>query len=278
MAYLEDLQRLQAVITEYQCQITALKEKLAVYENHHAECRVATSTFQQREGEHPQSNASTLEVILYDVTGEATKANTSDTGTRSRTTKWNIAAHSFVQRLPTKREWDSLLVKVCSAAVASPLQRFLSAGDETLTPPGVESHLSGQRQTQDLAHLGQVLTIARKNARLLAKAQHAETVAQSSLFMFLSYCSALETLGLFTLAELNYITSEGIGSKTISERAKRYRDGALWMNKTVICGFVQAGWPLSQATLLVFHCKNLQSRPMSSSSPDYRCSIKTIRV
>jgi hypothetical protein len=284
---------LEEEVRRMEARVKWLEAKISIYENHHAECNVLSpesrtsvdcgvsktahchapesSSPTHHQGHHEGQETSLpsrgLEVVLYDVSSAKAKPEAKKRkiakgqNVPNKKAKWVVAADTFLRDLPTNEKWSSFLANLPSILLVSspaPSCRTSLMDAESPTQSTVEHLLPVPEQTQASALKERVLYLACQTSSLIAEASEANARARIQLLAFLSYCSVLERLELLTRDDIDTITSEVIGSGVDSNRSKRIRDGAVWMNSVVIMGLIKEGWELGPATLLISLCMPFQ--------------------
>lgn len=248
-------------------EINQLKAKLALYEKHHAKCKVlsrlsrdtldeALNTF----GTAPQrTQAESHSLCIYQENQLCTKPqgfqivlfdpseSTLRTRKRPQSKRQTKSSDSGRASKKQRRLWDEACKNIIHA-VELPQDSELVRGQSDVNSQNPEGSTAYERGK----------AIAKSTALSLRNASNAELQARIELFSFLSCIVALERLGILSndgADSLMDIVDSGHGT----DYRRRIRDGAAWMNEELIPALVAEGWELDQATAVVAWCKSCHS-------------------
>ena len=235
---------IESVITlkaENEC----LKQRLAIFETHHAACRIhfhepplQQPSAVQPPHESPQPIAldtgsdGSLELIPFDV---------SSLGKRARAGA--IPSGPAKRKKESKPQWLSVVESLVKDI-------DLSSRSHAAEPASLEiPHLITSVQFETLK------VEAIETDALIQKADAAVNKARVRLFCFLSHVVALENSGNLTAHKADQLMELALPTQSVDFR-RRVRDGAGWMHKNLIAELLRRGWELDKATTVVARCES----------------------
>lgn len=215
------------------------RQAIKLYQLHHRDCnvipeqlRVSLDECYKTLGISDEANVSVTATKSSNT--KRKKACTSSTRPSKRKNNWERVAQSMIKRAPSAESWD---------------QKLFGIDFNNSTPGWIESSIAVDvRPNADLPE--RIRGYARATASSIFKAEHADTAARVHLFFLLSFCVVLNETRLISRDDSNAAMR-----LTITEGSDAYLARLLNHTKLihveVIGGLHQAGWSLSQATLIV---------------------------